>query len=349
MNKNKDSIILGIESSCDDTSAAVMKNGILLSNVIANQSIHQKYGGVVPELASRAHEENIVPVVATALNEANVNIKNLTSISFTKGPGLLGSLLVGTSFAKSLSLSLNIPLIEVNHMMAHVHANFIQKKNENTNKPNFPFICLTVSGGHTQIVWVEKPLDMKIIGSTIDDAVGEAFDKAGKILGLGYPAGPIIDKLSLKGNEDKFNFTFPNAGDYNYSFSGLKTQFLNFIKKEIQSNSQFVNKNLNDICASYQSHLIKYLLLVLKKVIKKYDCKDIALAGGVSANSQLRKEFENLGIKMNLNTFIPDINYCTDNAAMIAMSGKFNEEKEIYSDLSTSASARIPIESMQRF
>tara|TARA_B100000768_G_scaffold181461_1_gene204552 strand:+ start:7814 stop:8848 length:1035 start_codon:yes stop_codon:yes gene_type:complete len=344
MNLDKDSIILGIESSCDDTSAAVLINGVVHSNVTANQSIHEKYGGVVPELASRAHQENIVPVVTTALKEANINVNDLTSIAFTRGPGLLGSLLVGTSFAKSLSLSLDIPLIEVHHMKAHIHAHFIKEKKEDEPTPKFPFICLTVSGGHTQIIWVKTPLKMKVIGSTIDDAVGEAFDKAGKVLGLGYPAGPTIDLLSKEGNSNKFKFTFPKAGELNYSFSGLKTQFLNFIRKNEQNNKNFCKENLNDICASYQSHLVSYLIKNLEKAIKKYSCQDIALAGGVSANSHLRKEFERLGKSVGCNSFVPKISYCTDNAAMIAMSGKFMEEKGIFADLSTSASARIPID-----
>ena len=341
--KNKDSIILGIESSCDDTSAAVLVNGVIYSNVTANQSIHERYGGVVPELASRAHQENIVPVVSAALEDAKINIKQITSIAFTKGPGLLGSLLVGTSFAKSLSLALNIPLLEVHHMKAHIHAHFIQEKELIKTTPNFPFICLTVSGGHTQIVWVENPLEMKVLGNTIDDAVGEAFDKAGKILGLGYPAGPQIDELAKKGNKEKFTFTFPKAGAFNYSFSGLKTQFLNFIKKSQQNQENFIRDNINDICASYQSHLVNYLLNILEKTILKYPCSDIALAGGVSANSHLRKEFEQLGMKLNCKTFIPKISYCTDNAAMIAMSGRFLEKEKVYGDLSTTASARIPM------
>lgn len=343
MNKNKDSIILGIESSCDDTSAAVLINGIIYSNVTANQSIHEQYGGVVPELASRAHQENIVPVVSTALKKANVEVNQLTSIAFTKGPGLLGSLLVGTSFAKSLSLSLDIPLIEVHHMKAHIHAHFIKENDQEFDTPNFPFLSLTVSGGHTQIVLVEGTLKMRVVGSTIDDAVGEAFDKAGKVLGLGYPAGPIIDKLAKSGDKNKFTFTFPKAGNFNYSFSGLKTQFLNFIRKETQKDSQFVKNNLNDICASYQNHLTKYLIKILDKTLEKYPCKDIALAGGVSANSHLRKVFLKYGKDNRLRSFIPKIDYCTDNAGMIAMSGFFMERENIFSSLGAQATARFPI------
>ena len=341
MENNKDSIILGIESSCDDTSAAVIKNGVLLSNVIANQDIHQQYGGVVPELASRAHQENIVPVVDTALKKANITSQELTAIAFTRGPGLLGSLLVGTSFAKSLSLALDIPLLDVHHMKAHIHAHFIKEKETEKTFPAFPFLCLTVSGGHTQIVLVEAPLKMKVLGSTIDDAVGEAFDKAGKAMGLGYPAGPIIDKLAQKGDNSKYPFTFPKAGNYDYSFSGLKTQFLNFLNKEKQKNEQFIEEEIHHICASYQSHLIKYLILNLEKVMHKYPCKDIALAGGVAANSELRKQIEILGEKHNCKTHIPNFEFCTDNAAMIAISGYFMEKENLFTDLTVSASARI--------
>ena len=343
MNNHKDSIILGIESSCDDTSAAILINGVIYSNITANQAVHEKYGGVVPELASRAHQENIVPVVSAALENAKISISELSSIAFTKGPGLLGSLLVGTSFAKSLSLSLNTPLIEVNHMKAHIHAHFIQEKNISVKTPDFPFVCLTISGGHTQIVYVKSPLEMTVIGTTIDDAVGEAFDKAGKILGLGYPAGPLIDQLASVGDDKKYAFTYPKAGNFDYSFSGLKTQFLNFIKIESLKNPLFIKRNLNDICASYQSHLVRYLLKVLDKVLEKYPCKDIALAGGVSANSKLRNEFEQFGKIKNCNTFVPKISYCTDNAAMIAMTGYFMEKEKKFTDLSTSAAARFPI------
>ena len=340
---SKDSIILGIESSCDDTSAAILINGVIHSNVTANQSVHEQYGGVVPELASRAHQENIVPVVSAALKKAQVQTSDLTSIAFTKGPGLLGSLLVGTSFAKSLSLSLNVPLIEVNHMKAHVHAHFVQEPENSIDTPSFPFVCLTVSGGHTQIVYLESPLKMKVIGSTIDDAVGEAFDKAGKILGLGYPAGPIIDQIAKNGDDHKFPFTYPNAGEFNYSFSGLKTQFLNFINKQTQEDKDFIKDNLNDICASYQRHLINYLIKVLDKALKIYPSKCIALAGGVSANSYLRKEFKKYGQRHKMNTFVPKLGYCTDNAAMIAMSGWFLEKENIFCDLSATAAARLPI------
>ena len=341
MKNNKDSIILGIESSCDDTSAAILKNGILLSNVTANQKVHEKYGGVVPELASRAHQENIVPTVDTALKEANIELSDLTSIAFTRGPGLLGSLLVGTSFAKSLSMSLEIPLLEVHHMKAHVHAHFIQEKEAAYSPPSFPFLCLTVSGGHTQIVLVKSSLDLEIVGQTIDDAIGEAFDKAGKLLGLGYPAGPLIDRYAQKGKSQKYHFTFPKVSDLNYSFSGLKTQFLYFLNKEKNKNPLFIQQELNDICASYQSHLIDYLLIKFKLALEMYPCKDIAIAGGVSANSHLRDKFTNLGAEKGLHVHIPKMSFCTDNAAMIAMSGFFLEKEGKFADLSVSAQARL--------
>jgi N6-L-threonylcarbamoyladenine synthase len=343
MRKNKDSIILGIESSCDDTSAAVIHNGTLLSNITASQAIHKEYGGVVPELASRAHQENIIPVVDSALKTAGISVKNLTAIAFTKGPGLLGSLLVGTSFAKSLGLALDIPLLDVHHMKAHIHAHFIKEKNTTKKVPEFPFICLTVSGGHTQIVYVEEPLKMTVLATTIDDAVGEAFDKAGKAMGLGYPAGPIIDQLAQKGDANKYKFTFPKAGGCNYSFSGLKTQFLNFLNKEQQKNKSFLKDEINHICASYQSHLIQYLIINLEKVIKRHHCKDIALAGGVAANSELRKQIKHLGTKLNYRTHEPKFEFCTDNAAMIAMSGYFMEKQGLFANLSVSAKARIPM------
>ena len=341
MKNNKDSIILGIESSCDDTSAAILKNGILLSNVTANQKVHEKYGGVVPELASRAHQENIVPTIDTALKEANIELSDLTSVAFTRGPGLLGSLLVGTSFAKSLSMSLEIPLLEVHHMKAHVHAHFIQEKEAAYSPPSFPFLCLTVSGGHTQIVLVKSPLDLEIIGQTIDDAIGEAFDKAGKLLGLGYPAGPLIDRYAQKGESQKYHFTFPKVSDLNYSFSGLKTQFLYFLNKEKNKNPLFIQQERNDICASYQSHLIDYLLVKFKLALEMYPCKDIAIAGGVSANSHLRDKFTNLGAEKGLHVHIPKMSFCTDNAAMIAMSGFFLEKEGKFADLSVSAQARL--------
>lgn len=338
---NKDNIILGIESSCDDTSASVIKNGEILSNVVAGQEVHTQYGGVVPELASRAHQQNIVPVVDAALKQANISKKELSAIAYTRGPGLLGSLLVGTSFAKSLAMGLNIPLVDVNHMQGHILAHFIQKEGEKKPVPSFPFICLTVSGGHTQIVLVKDYLDMEVIGETIDDAAGEAFDKAAKVLGLPYPGGPLIDKYAKLGDASKFTFTIPRVEGFNYSFSGLKTQFLYFLQKGVKLNPNFKEENLNDICASYQQHIVNYLLIKLKKAIVKYDVKDIAIAGGVSANSCLRNTLLKLGQENNWNTFIPEFEYCTDNAGMIAITGYYKLKKGEISDQGATPMARM--------
>ena len=313
--------ILAIESSCDDSSAAVIINGKLCSNIVASQAIHTKWGGVVPELASRAHQQYIVPVVAEALQKANITKNDLNAIAFTRGPGLLGSLLVGASFAKALAMGLDIPLIDVNHMQAHVLAHFIDEP-----KPNFPFLCLTVSGGHTQIVMVRSPLNMEIIGETQDDAVGEAFDKAAKLLGLPYPGGPLIDKYAKEGNPNRFEFPMVEMQGLNYSFSGIKTAFLYFLQKETKKNINFVEENLADICASMQNILIKILLQKLRKASKEYKIKEIAIAGGVSANSGLRSEIQKLGEIENWNVYIPAFEYCTDNAGMIAMAGHFKAE-----------------------
>ena len=313
--------ILAIESSCDDSSAAVIINGKLCSNIVASQAIHTKWGGVVPELASRAHQQYIVPVVAEALQKANITKNDLNAIAFTRGPGLLGSLLVGASFAKALAMGLNVPLIDVNHMQAHVLAHFIDEP-----KPNFPFLCLTVSGGHTQIVMVRSPLNMEIIGETQDDAVGEAFDKAAKLLGLPYPGGPLIDKYAKEGNPNRFEFPMVEMQGLNYSFSGIKTAFLYFLQKETKKNINFVEENLADICASMQNILIKILLQKLRKASREYKIKEIAIAGGVSANSGLRSEIQKLGEIENWNVYIPAFQYCTDNAGMIAMAGHFKAE-----------------------
>ena len=315
-------IILAIESSCDDSSAAVIINGKLCSNIVASQAIHTKWGGVVPELASRAHQQYIVPVVAEALQKANITKNDLNAIAFTRGPGLLGSLLVGASFAKALAMGLNVPLIDVNHMQAHVLAHFIDEP-----KPNFPFLCLTVSGGHTQIVMVRSPLNMEIIGETQDDAVGEAFDKAAKLLGLPYPGGPLIDKYAKEGNPNRFEFPMVEMQGLNYSFSGIKTAFLYFLQKETKKNINFVEENLADICASMQNILIKILLQKLRKASREYKIKEIAIAGGVSANSGLRSEIQKLGEIENWNVYIPAFQYCTDNAGMIAMAGHFKAEQ----------------------
>ncbi len=341
---NKDNIILGIESSCDDTSAAIIKNGTILSNITANQDVHNKYGGVVPELASRAHQQNIVPVVDLALKEAGIDTNDLSAIAFTQGPGLLGSLLVGATFAKSLSLGLSIPLIGVNHMKGHILAHFIQKQGEEKNVPKFPFLCLTVSGGHTQIVKVSAPLKMEVLGETIDDAAGEAFDKAAKLLGLPYPGGPLIDKHAQSGNKDRFKFTFPKIEGYRYSFSGLKTQFMNFLKKELQKDENFIENNLNDICASYQAHIIEYLFQKLKKAAFNENINQIAIAGGVSANSYLRNKLQELGKKHGWKTFIPEFEYCTDNAGMIAITGYFQYLEKDFAQQTIIPNARLKIE-----
>lgn len=314
--------ILAIESSCDDSSAAVIINGKLCSNIVASQAIHTKWGGVVPELASRAHQQYIVPVVAEALEKANITKNDLNAIAFTRGPGLLGSLLVGASFAKALAMGLSLPLIDVNHMQAHVLAHFIDEP-----KPTFPFLCMTVSGGHTQIVMVRSPLNMEIIGETQDDAVGEAFDKAAKLLGLSYPGGPLIDKYAKEGNPNRFEFPMVEMQGLNYSFSGIKTAFLYFLQKETKKNTNFIEENLTDICASMQNILIKILLQKLRKASREYKIKEIAIAGGVSANSGLRTEIQKLGEIENWNVYIPAFQYCTDNAGMIAMAAHFKAEQ----------------------
>ena len=336
---NKDLIILGIESSCDDTSAAILRGSKVLSNVIANQSIHEKYGGVVPELASRAHQQNIIPVVDTAIKQAKIKKSEIDLIAYTKGPGLLGSLLVGSSFAKSLSLGLNIPLVAVNHMKAHILAHFIDQ--ENHTIPTFPFLCLTVSGGHTQIVIVKDHIDMKVIGTTIDDAAGEAFDKSAKVLGLKYPGGPLIDKYGKNGNINAFTFGKPKIKDLNFSFSGLKTSILNQVNSSVMKNPNFINENLNDLCASIQHSIITILLEKVTKAISQTNIKNIAIAGGVSANSYLRQELIKLSKKDNLNIYIPKFEFCTDNAAMIAIAGKFKYVNDKTADYSESTNARL--------
>jgi N6-L-threonylcarbamoyladenine synthase len=317
--QNSDVFILAIESSCDDTAAAVLHNDKVLSNVVANQLIHNLYGGVVPELASRAHQQNIVPVIDTALKKANITKKQLSAIAFTQGPGLMGSLLVGSSFAKSLSLALQIPLISVNHMQAHILAHFIAE--EGFEKPTFPFLALTISGGHTQIVQVNDFFDMKIIGETTDDAVGEAFDKSAKILGLPYPGGPLIDKHAQLGNPKTFAFTKPKVPGLDFSFSGLKTAILYFIQKKKLENPNFVDENLNDICASIQHTIIEILMDKLQLAVKQTGIKQIAIGGGVSANSGIRKTLKETENKYGWKTYIPKFEYTTDNAAMIGIVG----------------------------
>ncbi len=330
--------ILGIESSCDETSAAVIQNGKCLSNIIAEQKIHELYGGVVPELASRAHQQNIVPVVDAALKKANINKTELSAIAFTKGPGLMGSLLVGTSFAKGLSLGLDIPLIEVNHMQAHILAHFIDKKTDSV--PTFPFLCLTVSGGHTQIVLIKDYFKMEVIGETTDDAAGEAFDKAAKILGLPYPGGPLIDKYAKEGNAAAFSFPKISVPELNYSFSGLKTAFLYFIKDAIKKDANFIENNLADICASYQKAIVTTLLIKLEKAMEQRGINQIAVAGGVSANSGLRNALLQLENTKKAKVFLPPFEYCTDNAAMIAITGYYKFLQNDFTTQRVTATAR---------
>ncbi|MCP4053164.1 MAG: tRNA (adenosine(37)-N6)-threonylcarbamoyltransferase complex transferase subunit TsaD [Mesoflavibacter sp.] len=333
--------ILGIESSCDDTAAAVIHNGKILSNIIANQKIHEEYGGVVPELASRAHQQNIVPVVDQALKKAGITKDQLSAVAFTKGPGLMGSLLVGTSFAKSLAYGLNIPLIDVNHMQAHILAHFIDE--EGFDKPPFPFLAMTISGGHTQIVKVNNHFDMEVIGETIDDAVGEAFDKSGKLLGLGYPAGPEIDKRAKLGNPKAFKFSKPKVDGLNFSFSGLKTAILYFIQREVKNNPNFIEENLNDICASIQYTIIGILTDKLKKASKETGIKHIAIGGGVSANSGIRQALKDGESKHGWTTYVPKFEFTTDNAAMIAIVGYLKYLEEDFTTQNVMANARLKI------
>jgi len=332
------SVILAIESSCDDTSAAICADGVILSNVIANQTIHQAYGGVVPELASRVHQQNIVPAVQQALLAAKVSKNDVTAVAFTRGPGLLGSLLVGVSFAKAFALAKNLPLIEINHMQAHVLAHFIGDP-----KPSFPFLCLTVSGGHTQIVLVKDYFDMQVIGQTTDDAAGEAMDKTSKILGLPYPGGPLIDKHARSGNPDAYKFPEPQIHGLDFSFSGLKTSILYFIQNNVKVNPNFIEENLNDICASVEKRIATILLNKLKRAADEYGIKDIALAGGVSANTGLREGLLAMGNKNGWNCFIPKLEYCTDNAAMIAIAGYHKYLKGEFVGQDVAPLARMPL------
>ncbi|MBT31453.1 MAG: tRNA (adenosine(37)-N6)-threonylcarbamoyltransferase complex transferase subunit TsaD [Thalassobius sp.] len=333
------SVILAIESSCDETSAAVIVNGQMQSNIIASQSVHEEYGGVVPELASREHQKNIVPVVEKALRDAKVNKNELEAIAFTRGPGLLGALLVGTSFAKGLAMGLKIPLIEVNHMQAHILAHFIKKP-----VPKFPFLCLTVSGGHTQLVLVKDYLQMEVVGETGDDAVGEAFDKTAKLLGLPYPGGPLIDKHAQNGDPNTYSFPKVQApGELNFSFSGIKTAILYFLRDNVKKNPDFIKENLEDICASVQATLVNILMEQLIKAAEKYIVKEIGIAGGVSANSHLRKKIVETGEKLGWNVYIPDFEFCTDNAAMIAITAHFMYKEKIFAAPDVSPMPRLKL------
>jgi len=315
--------ILGIETSCDDTSAAIIRDGVILSNIITNQSVHERYGGVVPELASRAHQQNIIPVVHDALVQAGVHKEELSAIAFTRGPGLLGSLLVGASFAKGFSSAMNIPMIDVNHLQAHVLANFIKESKDDGNQPSFPFLCLLVSGGNTQIILVKSYFEMEIIGKTIDDAAGEAFDKCAKVMGLGYPGGPVVDQLARKGDPNRFSFAKPTIAGYDYSFSGLKTSFLYFLRDELKKDPGFIETNKHDLCASIQQTIVDILMTKLIKAAKDLKINEIALAGGVSANSSLRQAIVTAGEKNGWKTHIPKLEYSLDNAAMVAITGYF--------------------------
>ena len=339
--KKENIYILGIESSCDDTSAAVLCNDKVLSNVVAGQDIHAEYGGVVPELASRAHQQNIVPVVDQALKKAGITKVQLSAVAFTRGPGLMGSLLVGTSFAKSLAYGLNIPLIDVNHMQGHILAHFIAE--ENYAKPKFPFLAMTISGGHTQIVKVSHYFDMEVLGETIDDAVGEAYDKSGKVLGLGYPAGPEIDRRAQLGNPKAYKFTKPKVKGLNFSFSGLKTSILYFVQREVKANPNFIEENLNDICASIQYTVIGIVMDKLKLAVKQTGISHIAIGGGVSANSGIRNALQEAKQKFGWTPYLPKLEYTTDNAAMIAIVGYLKYLENDFSDFDVMATSRLKI------
>ena len=336
-----DIIILGIESSCDDTSAAVVKNGVLLSNVTASQAVHESYGGVVPELASRAHQQNVVPVVHEALKRAGVSKEQLSAIAFTRGPGLMGSLLVGVSFAKGLACSLGIPLIDVNHLQGHVLAHFIKESEDDNDKPEYPFLCLLVSGGNSQIVLVKAYNDMEVLGQTIDDAAGEAIDKCSKVMGLGYPGGPIIDKLARQGNPLAYEFAKPQIPDYNYSFSGLKTSFLYSLRDWIKDDPDFIEHHKEDLAASLEHTIVDILMKKLRKAAKDYKIKQVAVAGGVSANNGLRNAFRDHAKRYGWKIFIPKFSYTTDNAAMIAITGYYKFQDKDFCSIDKPAYSRV--------
>ena len=333
--------ILGIESSCDDTSSSVIRDGVMLSNVIASQAVHEAYGGVVPELASRAHQQNIIPVVSEAIKRAGIDKSEIDAIAFTRGPGLMGSLLVGTSFAKGLSASLNIPMIEINHLQAHVLAHFIKETPEDDHAPSFPFLCLLVSGGNSQIIKVNAYNDMEVIGQTIDDAAGEAFDKCAKVMGLGYPGGPVVNRLANEGNPKAFSFSKPHIPGYDYSFSGLKTSFLYTLRDAVASDPGFVERRKADLCASLQTTIVEILLDKLVRASKETGIRDIAIAGGVSANSGLRDGIAETGRRRGWRTFLPEFKFTTDNAAMIAMAGYYRYKLGEVASLDVSPAARL--------
>jgi N6-L-threonylcarbamoyladenine synthase len=339
---DEDVIILGVESSCDDTAAAVIRNGKLLANIVSNQRVHEAYGGVVPELASRAHQQNIVPVVHQALVKANIDKRQLSAVAFTRGPGLMGSLLVGSSFSKAFALAMDVPLIEVNHMQGHVLAHFIDK--EPGEAPRFPFLCLTVSGGHTQIVLVKGHFDMQVLGETTDDAAGEAFDKIAKIMGLPYPGGPLVDKFAKEGDPLAFRFPHPHAPGLNFSFSGLKTAVLYFLNEQLRKDQGFIEKRKADLCASVQATIINILLDKLKAAAKETGIKEIAIAGGVSANSGLRSSLGKLSAEQGWNLYIPPFEFCTDNAAMIAIAGFYKYQERDFAPQDITPAARYSIE-----
>ena len=336
-----DITILGIESSCDDTSAAVLRNNVLLSNVIASQAVHVKYGGVIPELASRAHQQNIIPVVDTALRDAGLTASDIDAIAFTRGPGLVGSLLVGVSFTKGLSIARNIPMVEVNHLQGHILSHFIDLPDRKLPHPDFPFLCLLVSGGHTQIVRVDSPLEMEIIGTTIDDAAGEAFDKCAKVMGLPYPGGPVIDRLAKEGDPKAFHFAHPHVDGYDYSFSGLKTTFLYTLRDAVAQDPDFIEHHKADLCASLQATVVEILLGKLIRAAKETGIRDIAIGGGVSANSGLRNGIVEAGKRRGWRTFLPEFKFTTDNAAMIAMAGYFHYRNGEFASLDVSPVARL--------
>ena len=336
-------VILGIESSCDDTSAAILKDGLVLSNVIASQKVHEAYGGVVPELASRAHQQNIIPVVSEAIKRAGIEVKDIDAVAFTRGPGLLGSLLVGTSFAKGFALANHLPMIEVNHLQAHILANFIKEPGVESRHPKFPFLTLLVSGGNSQIIIVRDYLDMEVIGQTIDDAAGEAYDKCAKVMGLSYPGGPVIDRLAKEGNPERFTFNKPNIPGLDYSFSGLKTSFLYFIRDEIKNDPDFIQHNLNDLCASLQKTIVDILMAKLKKAAKQTGIKQIAIGGGVSANSGLQKAVYDEGARLGWEVFIPRLGFSLDNAGMVAVTGYYKYLASQFIGLEAPADARMSL------